>query len=412
MVKRFLIGLVLVVLVCGGLVGFNLFRSKMIGDFFANQQMPSVTISAMETRPASWTPQIEAIGTLRAAQGVDIATQLEGVVHSIEFTSNDQVEQGQLLVQIDDAVERADLISAEANLARDQAQLERAERLRATGVSSEQTLEEAQTAFAASQSTIARLRAVLDQKAIEAPFAGIIGIPQIDVGEYLQPGTVIATLQQLDTMRVDFTVPEQQMSDLRMEQPAAFGLTEGDYPYEGRIIGIDPKIDPQTRLISVRAEVENPEGDLRPGQFVRVRVALPAVEEVIALPQTAVVTSLYGDYVYVVEEQAAEPTATDAATGAQTAADGESEATAENENGEAAEAPPPGVLAEPVGPQLVAKQVFVTIGRRQGNLVEIAKGLESGQTVVTSGQNKLANNAPVTINNSVDPAALALDGGN
>ena len=412
MVKRFLIGLVLVVLVCGGLVGFNLFRSKMIGDFFANQQMPSVTISAMETRPASWTPQIEAIGTLRAAQGVDIATQLEGVVHSIEFTSNDQVEQGQLLVQVDDAVERADVISAEANLARDQAQLERAERLRATGVSSEQTLEEAQTAFAASQSTIARLRAVLDQKAIEAPFAGIIGIPQIDVGEYLQPGTVIATLQQLDTMRVDFTVPEQQMSDLRMEQPAAFGLTEGDFPYEGRIIGIDPKIDPQTRLISVRAEMENPEGDLRPGQFVRVRVALPAVEEVIALPQTAVVTSLYGDYVYVVEEQAAEPTATDAATGAQTAADGESEATAENENGEAAEAPPPGVLAEPDGPQLVAKQVFVTIGRRQGNLVEIAEGLEAGQTVVTSGQNKLANNAPVTINNSVDPAALALDGGN
>jgi membrane fusion protein (multidrug efflux system) len=197
-----------------------------------------------------------------------------------------------------------------------------------------------------------------------------------------------------------------------MEQPAAFGLTEGDYPYEGRVIGIDPKIDPQTRLISVRAEVENPEGDLRPGQFVRVRVALPAVEEVIALPQTAVVTSLYGDYVYVVEEQTAEPAATDAATEAQTAADGESEGPAENENGEVAEAPPPGVLAEPDGPQLVAKQVFVTIGRRQGNLVEIAEGLEPGQTVVTSGQNKLANNAPVTINNSVDPAALALDGGN
>ena len=404
MMKRFLIGLVLVVLVCGGLVGFNLFRSKMIADFFASQQMPSVTISATETKPATWTPQIEAIGTLRAAQGVDIATQVAGVVHAIEFTSNDQIEEGELLVQIDDAVERADLFSAEASLERDRAQLERAERLRETGVSSEQTLEQAQTAFATSQSTIARLRAVLDQKAIEAPFAGVIGIPQIDVGEYVQPGTIIATLQQLDTMRVDFTVPEQQMAELRMDQSAAFGLTEGDFPYEGRIIGIDPKIDPQTRLISVRAEVENPKGELRPGQFVRVRVALPVVEDVIALPQTAVVTSLYGDYVYVVEEKTAEPATTEAAPAA--------EAEAEPAGEEAPEAPPPGVLAEPDGPQLVAKQVFITIGRRQGNLVEIAKGLEPGQTIVTSGQNKLANNTPVTINNSVDPAALALDGGN
>ncbi len=399
MVKRLLIGLVLVVLVCGGLIGFNLFRSKMIGDFFANQQMPSVTISATETRPATWTPRIEAIGTLRAAQGVDVATQVAGVVHSIEFTSNDQVEQGQLLVQIDDAVERADLISAEANVERDRAQLERAERLRATGVSSEQTLEQAQTAFAASQSTLARLRAVLDQKAIEAPFAGVIGIQQVDVGEYLQPGAVVATLQQLDTMRVDFTVPEQQMADLRMDQPAAFGLTEEEFPHEGRIIGIDPKIDPQTRLISVRAEVENPEGDLRPGQFVRVRVALPAVEDVIALPQTAVVTSLYGDYVYVVAE--AEAAESEPMAGA-----------AEEATTEAAEAEaPPGVLAEEE-PQLVAKQTFVEVGRRQGNLVEITDGLEPGQTVVTSGQNKLANNTPVTINNSVDPAAVALDGGN
>ena len=405
MVKRFLIGLVLVVLVCGGLVGFNLFRSKMIGDFFANQQMPSVTISAMETRPTSWTPQIEAIGTLRAAQGVDIATQLEGVVHSIEFTSNDQIEQGQLLVQVDDAVERADVISAEANLARDQAQLERAERLRATGVSSEQTLEEAQTAFAASQSTIARLRAVLDQKAIEAPFAGVIGIPQIDVGEYLQPGTVIATLQQLDTMRVDFTVPEQQMSDLRMEQPAAFGLTEGDFPYEGRIIGIDPKIDPQTRLISVRAEVENPDGELRPGQFIRVRVELPAVADVIALPQTSVVTSLYGDYVYVVEE--AEPQAA-------APAGEEAEAPVEEEASDAAaqpEADPASGEQQAATPQLVAHQAFVQIGRRHGSMIEITEGLQAGQTVVTSGQNKLANNMPVVINNDIDPAAVALGEG-
>jgi membrane fusion protein (multidrug efflux system) len=388
MVKRLLIALVLIVLVCGGLVGFNLFRSKMIANFFANQQMPAMTISAAKVEPTTWTPEIEAIGTLRAAQGVDVATQVAGVVKAIEFKANEGVDAGELLVQIDDAVERADLISAEAAVERDRAQLERAERLRETGVTAEAQLEEAQTAFAASESALARIRAVLDQKAIEAPFSGVIGIPQIDVGQYLQPGDVIATLQQLDTMRVDFTVPEQQISELSMDQPAVFGLTAEEFPYEGRIIGVDPKIDPQTRLISVRAEVENPGGELRPGQFVRVRVKLPAREEVVAVPQTAVVTSLYGDYVYVVEETP--PKADAPAAGAEPPA---------TEGG-----------ASPAGPQLTAKQVFVETGRRQGDLVEIARGLDPGQTVVTSGQNKLANNMPVIINNNVDPAAIALDG--
>jgi len=302
-------------------------------------------------------------------------------------------------VQIDDAVERADLFSVEAALQREQAQLDRAQRLRQTGVSSEQTLEQAQTAFAVAESARSRLNAVLDQKAIEAPFAGVIGIPRIDVGQYLQPGDVIATLQQLDTMRVDFTVPEQQMDELEMGQAAAFGLRPGDFPYQGRIIGVDPKIDPATRLVSVRAEVENPGGALRPGQFVRVSVALPKMEGVVALPQTAVVTSLYGDYVYVVEEGEAQP--------APAATEGSSEEAAATDE-EPAQTPAP---AEGQ-PRLIAKQVFVEIGRRQGNLVEITKGVEPGQRVVTSGQNKLANNTPVTINNKVDPAAVALDGGN
>jgi membrane fusion protein (multidrug efflux system) len=250
-------------------------------------------------------------------------------------------------------------------------------------VTAESNLEDAQTTFAAAESTLARLQAVLEQKAIEAPFSGTIGIPRVDEGEFVQPGTVIATLQQLDTMKVDFTVPEQLVGDLEIGQAASFGLTEDTFPYKGKIIGIDPKIDPRTRLVSVRAEVENPDGALRPGQFARVRVKLPPVKDIIALPQTAVVTSLYGDYVYVVEPAKS----AEASDGA--ASDG-SEATKTED--------------------LTAKQVFVEVGRRQGNLIEITKGLTPGQMVVTSGQNKLANNAPVTLNNSIDPAALALDG--
>jgi membrane fusion protein (multidrug efflux system) len=402
MVKRFVVALLLVILVCGGLIGFNLFRAKVIADFFANQQMPSVAISATKIEPVTWRPQIEAIGTLRAAQGVDVAARAAGVVEHIAFTANDRVGEGELLVQIDAAVERADLASAHAAVERDRAQLARAETLSTRGISSAATLEEAQTALAASESALDRIQATIDLKAIEAPFSGIIGIPQIDVGEYVEPGTVIATLQQLETMRVDFTVPEQRLGDVHMDQTALFGLRESEYPYQGRIIGIDPKIDPATRMVSVRAELANPDDELRPGQFVRVRVELPPVENVIALPQTSVVTSLYGDYVYVVAEAEPAPATTGAVPDATPdAADG----------AEAAETAPPGILAEADEQRLVAKQVFVRIGRRQGTLIEIVEGLEAGQTVVTSGQNKLANNMPVTINNDVDPAAIALDGG-
>jgi membrane fusion protein (multidrug efflux system) len=393
MIKRLVIALVLIVLVCGGLVGFNLFRSKMISEFFAGMQMPAVTVSATTIEPVTWTPEIDAIGTLFASQGVDVAAPIAGVVRGVEFNANDLVQEGELLVQIDDAVERADLAAAQTAVNRDRAALERAQTLSKRGVNSEATLETAEMTLAASQSTLARLQATIDLKAVEAPFAGTVGIPRVDVGQYVQPGTVIATLQQLGTMRVDFTIPEQRLADLQIGQPASFDPTGESFPFEGRIVGIDPKVDPQTRLVALRAELENPGGELRPGQFVRVRVGLPPVADVIALPQTAVVTSLYGDYVYLVQPAEPQPGAADAGAG---------------EADAAAEAPDPAAApAEPAKPQLVAKQVFVKVGHRQGNLIQVVEGLQPGQTVVTSGQNKLANNMPVVIDNAVDPAAIA-----
>jgi membrane fusion protein (multidrug efflux system) len=405
MIKRLVVALVLIAVVAGGLIGFNLFRAKMISDFFANQQMPAVTVSAVVVEPTTWTPEIEAIGTLIAASGVDVAAQTAGVVKSIAFEANEDVEEGELLVQIDDAVERADLLSARATFERDRAQLERARTLSNRGVSSEASLEEAQAAVAVSESALARIKATLDLKAIEAPFGGVIGIPRVDVGEYVQPGTVIATLQQLDTMKVDFTVPEQHIAQLAIGQPAVFGVQEGEFRFDGTITGIDPKVDPATRLVSVRAEVGNPEGELRPGQFVRVRIQLPPVEDVIALPQTSVITSLFGDYVYVVEEAAEEEPAAEEGPAEQPAADAEPAAGASPQT-ESESAPPPASTP----PALVARQVFVELGARQGSMIAVAEGLSAGQTVVTSGQNKLANNAPVVINNSVDPAKVALDG--
>ena len=398
---------VFAVLFCAALVWFNFFRTKMIGEFFATMQAPAVTVSATKVEQTTWKPEIRAIGTLWAIQGVDVATQVAGVVQSIEFTANQQVKQGELLVQIDDAVERADLMSAQAAVERDRTAMERAMSLRKTGVNSAAAVEEASSALAASQSALEKIRAVLDQKAIEAPFAGTIGIPRIETGQYLQVGDMIATLQQLDTMRVDFTVPEQLVDDMTMGQAVIFGLTEDNFRYQGKVVGIDPKIDPQTRLVSVRAELANADGQLRPGQFVRVRVELPAVDNVIALPQTAVVTSLYGNYVYLVAPAEAPAAAAPAETS--TAAPAEGDETLRQSL--PTETPANPVAAPAEGEKLIAKQVFVETGRRQGNQIEIAKGLEPGQTVVTSGQNKLSNNAPITINNDVDPAKIAQESG-
>ncbi len=408
---------VVAILLCALLVWFNFFRTKMIGEFFAHMQAPAVVVSATKVQPTTWKPEIRAIGTLAAVQGADISSQLAGVVKSIDFAANDRVEEGKLLVQIDDAVERADLTSAQVALERDKAAMVRAETLRKTGVNSTANLQDMESTLASSQSALAKIQAVLDQKAIVAPFAGTIGIPRVDVGQYVQPGDTIATLQRLDTMRVDFTVPEQQIGQIAIGQAATFGLTEESFAYQGQLVGIDPKIDPQTRLVSVRAEVKNSDGNLRPGQFVRVRVELPDDTDVIALPQTAVVTSLYGNYVYVLSPADAPAAGAPAAD----AALRQSLPTETPATPPAASAPAPAATTGTAAPapaapaaaaaKLVAKQVFVETGRRQGNLIEIAKGLEPGQTVVTSGQNKLSNNAPVTINNEVDPAKLAEDGG-
>ncbi|WP_119460421.1 efflux RND transporter periplasmic adaptor subunit [Rhodospirillaceae bacterium SYSU D60014] len=363
MIKRFVIALVLVVLLCGGLIGFNVFRDQAIANYFANMPVTAVTVSATVVEPVTWNPGIEAIGTAKASQGVDVAIEASGVVRSIAFEANGRVSKGQLLVQIDDAVERADLLAAKSAVERDRTQLERVQTLRRRGTAAAAALDEAQAALDVSRSALERLKAVLEQKRIEAPFAGVIGIPRIDVGAYVQPGQLVATLQDIDTMKIDFSVPEQRVGALSIGQTAAFGAEAGALDFHGRITGIEPKTDPTTRLVAVRAEVRNPEGRLRPGQFVRVRVDLPEETGVIAVPQTAVIASLYGDYVFVVQD-GAEKTQT-------------------------------------------VRQVFVKTGRRNGGLIEVVDGLEPGSTVVTSGQNKLDNGTVVSIDNTVNPAELA-----
>ena len=380
MIKRFILALVFVALVCGGLVGFNMFRAKAIQGFFASMKRPAVIVSVADVVPVTWQPAIDAFGTVSASQGTDVAVELGGVVNAIMFKANERVTAGQVLVQIDDAVESADQLGIQSNLAMSKEALDRAKSLSQRGVGTTVAVELAQAAFNKSQSDLARLQATLNLKAIKAPFSGIIGIPRINLGQYVQPATVVATLQDLDKMKVDFTVPEQALGSLRIGQPAHFGLTPDRMTYSGEVTGIDPKIDPQTRLVSVQALIDNPNDELRPGQFIRIRVELPEEKDVIAVSQTAITTSLYGDYAFVVEEAKPDPAAPAApAAGAPAAA----------------------------GPGLVVRQVFVKTGRRNGATIEILSGLKSGERIVTAGQNRLSNGAPVKIDNTVDPTKPA-----
>jgi membrane fusion protein, multidrug efflux system len=395
MIKRMVIAIVLLGVICGGLVGFNLFRQQAIEEFFATMQQPALTVSATEVAVIKWQPVIEAFGTVGAAQGVDLAAQTAGVVERILFKANDRVEQGQLLVQIDDAVEQADLISARAAVERDRQALERVKTLSERGVSSSANLETAESDLAASTSQLARLEAVLEQKSIEAPFAGIVGIPRLEVGQYVSAGATVATLQNLDRMRVDFTVREQDLARIDIGQPVRSGVAADEITFEGHITGIEPKVDPASRLVSVRAEIENAEGTLRPGQFARVEVVLPEEDGILAVPQTAVISSLYGDFVYVVSRQ--EPDEGDRE------ADGPLLTSSVTGGAQAQEA------ADDEEPPLVARQAFVRTGRSAGGIIEIVEGLEAGQQVVTAGQNKLSNGARVVIDNTVDPSRRERD---
>ncbi|MEZ0172352.1 efflux RND transporter periplasmic adaptor subunit [Microvirga sp. TS319] len=368
MKRRIIVSLVFIfaILLCAGLVGFNIFRDKMITQFFATMQQPPQAVTAAKVETKTWTPSISAIGTARAANGVELAFETPGIVKEIKFKANQNIREGDVLVQLDDTVERADLQDVQAAVKTAESAFERAKTLSSRGYGTEANLDQASALLATARSRLARLQATIEQKALKAPFSGVIGIPRIDVGQYLQPGSVIASFQDLDSMKVDFTVPEQTANDVKLGQEVHIGVNEADLPFKGHVIGKDPRVDPKTRLVSVQALIEdNKARAVLPGQFLHVEVILPQEPNVITVPQTAVITSLYGDYVYTIDQE------------------------------------------ERAGNQVqVAHQVFVKTGRRRGGVLEVLSGITPGQQVVASGQNKLQAGATVKINNSIDVTKL------
>ncbi len=364
MFKRLFIAIVLLGLVVGGIVWFKYFRDDMIAQFMSGRVAPPVPVTALVVAPVTWQPGLEAIGTAASARGVELAIEAGGIVRSVEFAANATVSDGQVLIQIDDDSERAALGAAKAGLAVAEADARRTKTLADRGIGAANTAETADAMVESARAEVARVQAGLDAKKMTAPFAGVIGLPRVEVGDYVAPGLIYATLQDLAQMRVDFSVPEQQIDALKLGRSVTISTDVGDFRAEGKITGIEPQVDASSRLVSVRAEVIPSAGTVLPGQFLHVRVALPAEKDVVAVPQTAVISSLYGDSIYVVVPVEGEDT-------------------------------------------LKAEQVFVTVGRRSGDLIEVIKGIKGGDKIVTSGQNRLSNGAKVAIDDSVTLSAPA-----
>lgn len=358
---------------CVVLLVWNLFVAPVLMSvMLSHMPRPVMPVTTAEAKPITWVPGITAVGTVKAFQGADVASELDGVVTAIDAVPGAHVAAGDRLVQIDDSVEQADFIAMQANIKLQETALARAAILTKKGVNAQATLDDARNQLDVAKSGLARNQALLDQKRVRARFDGVAGIPRVTVGQYVTKGTVLITLQDIDRVYVDFTVPEQSLGDLVLGQIVHFGKTANALDYQGRIIGLDPKVDPDTRLIAVRAEIGDAKGRILPGQFLQLRIDLPAQPNVLALPATAVVPSLYGDYVYV--------------------------------------ALPLGEGKDADKTLRVVRQTIVTVGRRNGNLVEITGGLTPGQFVIATGQNAVQNGATVKVVEQLDPAKLAARG--
>lgn len=380
MILRFILVGIALIIVVGGLVGMNLMRDKVVAEMFANPQIPPVTVSAAKAVAKTWTDYLEGIGSVSAVEGIEVASEVAGTVKSIDFKANDTVQSGQRLVQLDDSIDQADVRLYQAAIDLAQRVLDRVSSLRSRGNAPQSDLDSANAELLKAQAQLARAQATIEKKAVMAPFAGIVGIRKIDIGRYVAAGDALVTLQRLDQVYADFTLPEQSFS--RISQGQKVEVRADAFPdevFRGEVTGIEPVVDAASRMVKVRATIDNPQLKLRPGFFANVRLILPERPDVVTVPQTAITFSLYGDTVFVIREKQAEagqqqPAAGDGAPG-----------------------------QAPAGPQLAVEQVFVRVGQRQGNLAEIVEGVKPGDQVVTSGQLKLQNGFPVVIDNSVDP---------
>lgn len=376
-VRWFVLVGVLLVLVVGGLYGFNEFRKTKMAEIFATNVPPPVEVAVVVAQSETMPRYLNGIGSLEAVQQVTIAPELGGRVVKIAFESGDTVQRGDFLVQLDDGPERGDLQTYEAQLQLAEVNLKRAEALAKKDFGTQASVDQNISARDQAKAGIAKTQALIAQKRINAPFGGNLGVRQINLGQYLQAGAAVVTLTNLDTLYANFTLPEQSRSEIKVGQ--SVDLYVDAFPgqvFQGRVTTIEPQVDPDTRNITVQAALDNADHKLLPGMYVRARVVLPGEPDVVTVPETAVFNSVYGETVFVVVEDAAAP------DGAEPA------------------------VAKESAPGYKVRETFVTTGTHHDGRVGIVKGLSPGDKVVKDGQVRLHNNAAVTIKAEPDPLQI------
>jgi membrane fusion protein (multidrug efflux system) len=365
--RRMTIMLCCVFLLLGLIFGFNQLKTFMIKYFISGMGLPPATVSTMVVETTAWQPKLSSVGNLRAYRGVELSTEIGGLVQTVPIKSGMDVKEGELLIKLNDTSDLAQLnsLKALADLAkvineRDGQQLE-------IQAISKNVFDTSKADAASKQAQVEQQTALVAKKNLKAPFSGRVGIVMINPGQFVNPGDKLLTLQTLDPILVDFNLPQSNAAQIKVGQEIIL-TTDAfkDASFSGKITAVSPKVDTNTRNIQIEARLANPDKKILPGMFANVNIKLGDEVKLLTLPQTAVTYNPYGSTVFI-----AKPTSK------------------KDKQGK---------------PGLEAQQIFVTTGSTRGDQVAILKGLEEGATVVTSGQLKLKNGTPLIVNNKVLPA--------
>lgn len=363
MTKKIGLAILIVVLVVGALAGVKALQVQKltaVGKAFA---VPPECVSSALVREEKWEGTLSAIGSITAVQGVNVTTEVPGLVQDIAFEPGALVAKGDLLVRLDTSSEQAQLRAMEAQVDLARVNLERMTKLRAENMVSQSDLDTAEATMKQNQANADAIRTTIEKKTIRAPFAGRLGIRQVNLGQYLDVGKPIVSLQSLSPVYADFSLPQQELS--RVNTGMRVRLSVDAYPdrrFEGQLTTINPDLDAATRSIGLQATVANPDQILRPGMFARAEVVLPEETNVLVIPSTAVLSAPFGDSVYVIESQEA--------------------------NGK---------------PGLAVRQQFVRLGPARGDYVSVESGLKAGERIASAGVFKLRNGMAVVENNDLAP---------
>lgn len=359
MIKRMIFMFFLCALILGGAFAYKIYGGMMMMKHMATQTAPTQSVSTIKAEKQEWQNEIKAVGTLVAAKGTDIAPETQGLVESLAFESGQDIEAGAPLLQLRSAEERASLAALESQLKLATLTVERDDKQIKARAISQATYDADKANFDNLQAQVNKQKAVLEKKDIRAPFAGRLGLRHVDIGQYISAGTSVVTLQQLDPLYLDFTLPQQSLTSINLGQKiTAHTDAFSDRTFEGVITAIDAKVNETTRNINVRATIPNPEKILLPGLFAGLTLTVGTPAQYLTLPQTAITFNPYGSTVYVVEKD---------------------------------------------GEKLTAKMAFVKTGLTRGDQVAVLDGIKEGDEIVTAGQVKLRNGSPIAVNNNILP---------